>query len=208
MSFITGNKQIISKIFIIGLINFALFDPILAQTDTGDIARGAQGWVNNCSRCHNLRPANEYNAQEWQTILMHMRLQAGLTGQQVQDIYAFLAPQPVAENTSETDPSNTTSQNGHKNITVASLSGKEIFEKTCQACHGADGKGVIPGAPDFSSKNSPLKNLSKEVLLKHIENGFQSPGSPAAMPPRGGNPNLTDQELSEVLEYMEKTFNK
>jgi mono/diheme cytochrome c family protein len=29
--------------------------------------------------------------------------------------------------------------------------GKTIFEQNCVACHGPDGKGVVPGAPDFTN---------------------------------------------------------
>jgi cytochrome c5 len=36
--------------------------------------------------------------------------------------------------------------------------------------------------------------------------GFQSPGSPLAMPSRGGDPGLSDADLKAVLEYMRKEF--
>jgi len=84
--------------------------------------------------------------------------------------------------------------------------GKSVYQGTCIACHGPDGKGVLPGVPDFTAPNSPL-NQTDEVLIKHITEGFQAPDSPMAMPAKGGNPSLTDAQISEVLAYIHKTFN-
>lgn len=83
--------------------------------------------------------------------------------------------------------------------------GKTVYQGTCIACHGPDGKGVLPGVPDFTAPNSPL-NQKDEVLIKHITEGFQAPDSPMAMPARGGNPSLTDAQISEALAYIRKTF--
>lgn len=83
--------------------------------------------------------------------------------------------------------------------------GKEVYEKTCIACHGADGKGVIPGAANFTDPKGPISKPDN-VLLDHITNGFQSPGSPMAMPARGGNPSLTDDDLKNALKYIRETF--
>lgn len=83
--------------------------------------------------------------------------------------------------------------------------GKEVYEKTCIACHGADGKGAIPGAANFTDPKGPITKSDK-ILLEHITNGFQSPGSPMAMPARGGNPSLTDDDLKNALKYIRETF--
>jgi len=83
--------------------------------------------------------------------------------------------------------------------------GKTVYQGTCIACHGPDGKGVLPGVPDFTAPNSPLSQPDG-VLIKHITEGFQAPDSPMAMPARGGNPTLTDTQISEALAYIRKTF--
>jgi len=83
--------------------------------------------------------------------------------------------------------------------------GKAIYEGTCIACHGPDGKGALPGVPDFTAAKSPLSNPDA-VLLKRITEGYQAPDSPMAMPPKGANPALTPEQIAEVLAYMRKAF--
>ena len=58
------------------------------------------------------------------------------------------------------------------------------------------------GAYDFISK--PFK--SDEVLLKHITEGFMSKGSPMAMPPKGGNPTLTESDIRSVIGYLRSIY--
>lgn len=85
--------------------------------------------------------------------------------------------------------------------------GDKIFHETCVTCHGEDGKGAVPGAPDFTAKDSPLEK-PEALLRSHIRNGFQAPGAPMAMPPKGANPDLSDQDLLDVQQYLHKRFLK
>lgn len=85
--------------------------------------------------------------------------------------------------------------------------GKAIYMSTCFACHGIDGKGLVPGTPNLRGKKSPLRQ-ENAVLKERIINGYQSKGSPMAMPPRGGNPKLSEQEIDAVIAYMKATFIK
>ena len=85
------------------------------------------------------------------------------------------------------------------------MRGKATYELTCFACHGKDGKGAIPGVGNFTKEDGPLRN-SDELLLKHIWEGFQSPGSPVAMPPKGGYPPLTKKDARDVLAFIRKEF--
>lgn len=84
--------------------------------------------------------------------------------------------------------------------------GDVIFHQTCVACHGEDGKGMIPGTPDFTKKGGGVLSKPHSVLTKHIRNGFQDPSSPMAMPPKGGNPGLSDQDIRDVHAYLHKRF--
>jgi len=90
-------------------------------------------------------------------------------------------------------------------VDAASGRGESIYQSSCVACHGADGVGALPGVFDLTTADGPLA-LADEVLIKRISEGFQSPGSPMAMPPRGGNPSLSDEDLKAVVDYMRKEF--
>ena len=83
--------------------------------------------------------------------------------------------------------------------------GKAIYSQTCIACHGANGKGTLPGVSDFTDKDSPLSKSDAE-LLQNISEGFQSPGSFMAMPAKGGNPMLTEADVRAVLAYLRAEF--
>lgn len=85
--------------------------------------------------------------------------------------------------------------------------GKTVFMGTCFACHGVDGKGLIPGTPNLRGKKSPLHN-EDSVIKERILNGYQSEGSPLAMPPKGGNANLTPEDVDAVIAYMKDSFLK
>ena len=73
-------------------------------------------------------------------------------------------------------------------------SGKEIFETVCTACHST---GVL-GAPKYGDKASWEPRIAKgeAVLLQSALNGFNQ------MPARGGQPNLSDDEIKSTVEYM------
>jgi mono/diheme cytochrome c family protein len=84
--------------------------------------------------------------------------------------------------------------------------GKAVYEKSCVACHGPQGKGdgptgrvLVPPAADFTSAASRKK--SDADLLKIIENGKP----PTAMIAWKGQ--LSDQDIQNVLAYV-KTLRK
>lgn len=169
--------------------------------ERGDAAKGAQTWANNCSRCHNMRDPQDLRDDQWITSVSHMRVRAGLTGQQARDILTFLQD-------SNTRVSITPVKFGRKSATEAeSLSGEAIYNQTCIACHGSDGKGKVPGAPDLTNADGPLSQPD-EVLLRHITEGFKSPNSAMAMPPKGGNPSLTESDVQSVLKFMRARFGR
>jgi len=85
--------------------------------------------------------------------------------------------------------------------------GEEIYSRTCIACHGANGRGTIPGVTDLTDVKGALSKPDVE-LLKSISEGFQSPGSMLAMPPKGGNPTLTEEDERAVLAYLRTQFGR
>lgn len=61
-----------------------------AASDPMAFARGAKAWANNCARCHQIRSPAEFRDDSWRAIITHMRVRAGLTGQDSRDILAFI----------------------------------------------------------------------------------------------------------------------
>lgn len=175
---------LITALCIIGSIN------TVSAQKAGDVNKGARDWANTCARCHNIRNASEFRDDMWQPIVNHMRIRAGIPGTMARDILAFLQ----ASNFATGNPGT---------VATSGLSGKEIFSNTCVACHGVDGKGALTGVPDLHER---LSQSSDELALRRIIEGYQSPGSTMAMPPRGGT-SLSDADLQKVLSYLRREFN-
>jgi mono/diheme cytochrome c family protein len=54
-------------------------------------SRGAgQIWADNCSRCHNSRSPDTLSDAQWEVAVLHMRIQAGLTGEEQRAVVKFL----------------------------------------------------------------------------------------------------------------------
>lgn len=83
--------------------------------------------------------------------------------------------------------------------------GKVVFDQTCIACHGPDAKGVKGLGKDLV-ESTFAKGQSDTELLAFVQKG-RDPSDPAntthiAMPPRGGNPSITDQQIADVIAYI------
>ncbi|TAK88062.1 MAG: cytochrome c [Betaproteobacteria bacterium] len=72
------------------LLAWSSFAPAQQPADPQAFARGAKAWADNCARCHNMRDPKDFRDDQWKVIVSHMRLRAGLTGQEARDILAFL----------------------------------------------------------------------------------------------------------------------
>lgn len=85
------------------------------------------------------------------------------------------------------------------------VKGAAVYQSTCAACHGADLTGI-------DGLGKPL--APSEYVTDHTEEelaAFIAVGRPAGdpdntqgvdMPPKGGNPSLTDQDLRDVSAYL------
>lgn len=60
------------------------------KPDPQAVARGAKGWAENCGRCHNVRNPKELRDDQWKPVITHMRIRAGLTGQESREILLFI----------------------------------------------------------------------------------------------------------------------
>lgn len=178
------------------------------KADAAAIARGAKAWTDQCGRCHNLRSPSELNAELWDVSVQHMRVRANLPGSVADDIKAFLmssaTTKGVQASTSMEDESAVGLSYAYLNPGDP-VHGEELYSQTCIACHGPDGKGAIAGIPDLTLTNGRLSK-SNDVLMANVINGYQSEGSLMAMPPKGGNPELSEQDIADVLAYLREEY--
>jgi mono/diheme cytochrome c family protein len=85
--------------------------------------------------------------------------------------------------------------------------GRDIYNRACIACHGADGAGAMPGVPDFTDREGPLAKADA-ALAKAILKGVEGSTAPTPMPPKGGDPNLTETDVRHVLGYIRTEFGR
>ena len=83
--------------------------------------------------------------------------------------------------------------------------GKVVYTATCSACHGPEGEGVEGLGKDMTTSEF-IAGLSDSELLDFLNRG-RDPGDPAnttgvLMPPKGGNPALSDEELLDSIAFM------
>lgn len=175
--------------------------------DAAAVSRGARAWADNCGECHNLRSPQDLADAQASVAVAHMRVRAKLPGDMARDILAFLQASNDRQAAAEA-PAATPSGLPAAPVTMAAgdpVRGAQVYQETCVACHGENGRGALDGVPDFTD---PRGRLTKpdEVLVRNMIEGFQSPGSPMPMPPRGGNPDLSDKDMVDVLAYMRRQF--
>ena len=81
-------------------------------------------------------------------------------------------------------------------MTVAfdgSLDAEMIYGSVCSVCHGTGVAGApIPGSPTMAER----AGKGQDVLVQSALNGLN------AMPPRGGRPDLSDEQIQAVVEFM------
>lgn len=73
----------------------------------------------------------------------------------------------------------------------------QIFRRTCQACHGR-GQGFM-GAPRIEREQDWEWRLDARGFDMLVHNTIRGIG---AMPPRGGNSQLSDEEIAAVMYYI------
>ena len=72
--------------------------------------------------------------------------------------------------------------------------GKKVYDTTCMVCHATG----VAGAPKFGDKAAWAPHLvhGMDALLQSALKGK------GAMPPKGGNPSLSDDDVRAAVEFM------
>jgi len=78
------------------------------------------------------------------------------------------------------------------------LTGEQVYGQVCKSCHDAG----LAGAPKSGDKAQWTARIAEgeKTLVQHAVAGFQ--GKAGVMPPKGGNADLTDDEVHRAVVYL------
>jgi mono/diheme cytochrome c family protein len=83
--------------------------------------------------------------------------------------------------------------------------GATLFISNCSSCHGPEGKGITGLGKDMTTSDF-IAGLSDAELLEFVKTGrpISDPLNTTGvdMPPKGGNPALTDEQLLDIIAYI------
>jgi len=124
-------------------------------SDPSLVAKGAKIYSENCGRCHNARPAEEYSKKEWSVVIPHMRAKAHMTGKEALAVEAFLASTLTADVRST-----------YAKVDAPQRTGAELAAQFgCQGCHQIKGEGgklgpALDGVVSSKGEAFVLKKLA------------------------------------------------
>lgn len=142
---------------------------------------GAEVINNNCARCHNARPVQEFSLEEWSVIIPHMREKAHLSKQEADAVLAFY--QLLLTGASRSNIDNT-----------KAVSGNELMTRFgCRGCHVFQGSGGTIG-PEL---DGIVSSRGRDFVSKKLTNPqFNNPASPMPKMP------LSASEVNSLVEYL------
>lgn len=114
--------------------------------------------------------------------------------------------EPAANNNSGAAATGESSGEEEESVAAGDAeAGEGLYEQSCSACHGPDAKGLPSLGKDLTTSDFVQGNSDQELLE------FVKQGRPAShpdntqgidMPPKGGNPALTDQQILDIIAYI------
>lgn len=85
------------------------------------------------------------------------------------------------------------------------VNGQQKYTGTCVSCHGPDAKGMTGLGKDLTTSEF-LKSRSNAEMVSFLQTGRPASDplntTGVDMPPKGGNPALTDQDLADIIAYI------
>lgn len=92
-------------------------------------------------------------------------------------------------------------------MTGNATAGEKVYQTTCIPCHGPDAKGLPnlgkslhPSDSDFVSTRTDDELVAYIKVGRAINDPLNTTG--VAMPAKGGNPLLSEQEMYDVVAYV------
>jgi len=81
--------------------------------------------------------------------------------------------------------------------------GKIMYENFCEACHGADGKGLKGLVPPLAQADYLLKNKNKiACIIRHGMEGEITVNGKVYDQPMGAIPQLSDFEITNIINHI------
>lgn len=155
--------------------------PSRGEEIQGDVGRGAKFYSDNCARCHKARPPMEHRDRDWSVVMTHMRITAGLPGQQARDIQAFLWA-------SNNPP--------RFELAHAPVGGDELLQAYgCRGCHNIGGEGGTLGP-----KLDDVLERRDETWIRHKILRPSETNSATVMPTFG----LTNSQVDAMMEALRR----
>jgi len=108
------------------------------------------------------------------------------------------APEPATPPASEPAAEAPAPAAGDAAATVAPGNGESTFKKACALCHQT-GTG---GAPKPGDKEDWAPRIAQGMATLHEHSLKGYTGAKGLMPPKGGNPVLTDEDVMAAVDYM------
>jgi cytochrome c5 len=96
-------------------------------------------------------------------------------------------------------PKSSSGDAGATTAAPAALDSPEaVYNAACAACHAAG----VAGAPALGDAGAWSARIAQgmDTLVKHAIEGFQ--GQAGYMPPKGGNPALSDEQVRSAVQHM------
>jgi disulfide bond formation protein DsbB len=114
-------------------------------------------------------------------------------------------PGPGENTGSDAGPTESSVEEDPAALTGDPAAGKAEYDMVCFACHGADATGVSGLGKDLTISEF-TQGLTDAELVAFIKVG-RSVSDPANttgidMPPKGGNPALSDQDIYDIVAYL------
>ena len=140
--------------------------------------------------------------------LMPPRGAVGLSDDQLHDTIAYLRDiQDPAAPTASIEAWDLTSEEGAGQVAIQldAHPGYQLFISSCAACHGEGAEGIDQlGLPLTTS--GFVRAETDEGLVKFIKSGRPmwdaNNTTGIDMPPKGGNPAITDEQLHQIVKYL------
>jgi disulfide bond formation protein DsbB len=83
--------------------------------------------------------------------------------------------------------------------------GQSLYQSTCAVCHGREARGIAGLGKDLTD-SAFIEDMSDAEVIVFLTNGRRSSDplneTGLEMPPKGGNPALTDQDLADIVAYI------